>query len=77
MAVNLLQTNNTGKVNNKRLALIQIVKIDLNAGNNTETQDDGVVYSPAYISTTNTCVVNSGTASQGIQFQLLGKLIIC
>jgi len=73
MAVNLLQTNNTGKINNKRLSLIQIVKIDLNAGINTETPDDGVVYSPAYISTTNTCVVNSGTASQGIQFQLLGN----
>lgn len=71
MAVNVLQTDNTGKINNKRLALIQIVKIDLNTGNNSETDDDGVVYSPAYISTTNTCVVNSGTASQGIQFQLL------
>jgi len=76
MAVNVLQTNNIDKINNKRLALIQIVKIDLNTGNNSETDDDGVVYSPAYISTTNTCVVNSGTASQGIQFQLLGKLII-
>jgi len=73
MAVNLLQTNNIGKINNKRLALIQIVKIDLNAGTNNEINDDGVVYSPAYISTTNTCVVNSGTASQGIKFQLLGE----
>lgn len=71
MAVNILQTNNTGKINNKRLSLIQIVKIDLNA--NSETSDDGVVYSPAYISTTNTCVMNGGTASQGIQFQLLGE----
>lgn len=73
MAVNLMQTNNTGKINNKRLSLIQIVKIDLNAGINTEAPDDGVIYSPAYISTTNTCVMNSGTASQGIQFQLLGN----
>jgi len=73
MAVNLLPINNTGKINYKRLSLIQIVKIDLNAGINTETSDDGVVYSPAYMSATNTCVVNSGTASQGIQFQLLGN----
>jgi len=75
MAVNLLQANNIGKINNKRLALIQIVKIDLNAGINNETSDEGVVYSPAYISTTNTCDMNSGTASQGIQFQLLGEYL--
>jgi len=73
MAVNLLQTNNTGKINNKRLALIQIVKTDLNVGINNETSDDGVVYSPAYISTTNSCVMNSGSVSRGIQFQLLGE----
>ncbi|CAH1721348.1 unnamed protein product [Aphis gossypii] len=63
MAVNVLQTNNTGKINNKHLALIKIVKID------HETDVD--VYSPAFVSTTNICVVNSGPASQEIQFQLM------
>lgn len=66
MAVNLVQTNNTGKISNKRLALKQIVKIDLNAETNSESCDEGQVFLPAYISTTN--------ISQGIQFQLLGML---
>lgn len=72
MAINLHPTINTSKSNNKRLALTKIIKIDLNKENDSESNDENIEYSPAYISTTNTCVVDSGAASQEIQFQLLG-----
>lgn len=68
MAVNIQEMNNSGKNINKHLALTKIVKIDLTKDVDS---DDDIEYSPAYICTMNTCVMNSGTVSQQIQFQLL------
>lgn len=69
MAVNLNQVNNDN-ANIKRLTLIKIVRIDLAKENDNETNDNCTTeYSPAYISTGNT---SGGTASQEVQFQLLG-----
>lgn len=68
MAVSFQEMNNSGKSTNKHLALTKIVKIDLTKD---VDDDEGIEYAPAYICTTNTCVLNSGVASQGIQFQLL------
>lgn len=68
MANNYKQSNTNSKCNNKRLALIKIVKVDLTKENDN---DEDIEYSPAYISTTNNCV-NSGTVSSDIHFQLLG-----
>lgn len=74
MATQSYSTNND-KNNSKRLTLIKIVRVNLNKENDDETNDDSIEYSPAYIFTTNTCVVNGGAAAQRIQFQLFGKFL--
>lgn len=72
MAENSQQTNNSNKINDKRLSLAKIVKIDLN--NDEEGPNKGgLKYAPAYISTSN-CVENGGTGLAGIHCQLLGML---
>lgn len=68
MASNSQLTNNVNKMqDSKRLALVKIVKIDLN-----KEGDRGLEYSPACISTS----TNFGDESpiEGIHIQLLGTL---
>lgn len=69
MAVNFQQVNNS-KTYNKRLALIKATKIDLTNGNHDEIGDEGIEYSPAYITTLSSCAVNSTMTPQEIHFQL-------
>lgn len=59
---------------NKRLALIKAVKIDLNKQLDNGDSDGSIEYSPAYITSTHTSIMNGGTAAQGINFQLFGAL---
>ncbi|VVC42695.1 Hypothetical protein CINCED_3A009103 [Cinara cedri] len=69
MAGNLQQFNNINKTKDeKRLALVQIVKIDLNKEVD-ESNKEGFKYSPAYITTRS--AANSGTTSERIHCQLL------
>ncbi|XP_050421077.1 probable histone-arginine methyltransferase CARMER [Adelges cooleyi] len=55
--------------NTQCLTLVKIVKLDLNQENDS---NNAVEFSPAYITTINTCsTAESGVVSQGTQFQLL------
>lgn len=56
-------------LDSKRLALVKIVKIDLN-----KEGDIGLEYSPAYISSS--VDVGGGTSIEGIHIQLLGTLTL-
>lgn len=66
------QVNNSGdNITIKRLALTKIVKVSLNEH---DSSDEGIVYSPAYITTT-----NSATDAPGVRFKLLsmfGKFLL-